>query len=512
MSLRPDRGQGPDSSRFRVTAEESGKRVFPVNLLLEGRATLVVGGGRVALDKVRLLLDAGALVSVASPEACEDIETLTGKNAVRRLRREFQESDPEGMFLVFAASEDRILNRRVVESCRSRGILCASADGNWATGDFSVPVVFRKDDVTVTISTAGRASRLSRMVRENLSRHIELADSTSLLVIGTSHEYLSIDRREPYHLVGPRLERTGMMLAQLVGVQEFMLVNTCNRVELHAVVSDKTDTRELLARVLGFDGLGPGDYYVKREQEAFAHAAMLSAGLFSQSPGEYHIVSQVKESLAYAVRAGWARGVMQEWVSAALHVSKEIRNKTRPFLEEQEIEDLCIGYLQAKRPDLGSARILVMGSGVVGSTIVEKLVRGGQGCEWCYHITRPELPESWAGKVALSTFDDLRGSLSRADVVVCATYSPHLVLTREHAPAFDAGRGTLIVDLTMPRNVEPALGASVPSLTLVDLEGLKTWCSREAVNMGEVRALSLRILEEHAALYEKLAGRLLADR
>jgi glutamyl-tRNA reductase len=489
-----------------------GKRAFPVNLLLDGRKTLVVGGGKVALDKVRLLLDAGAEVSVASPEACADIETLSAKSSVTRLHREFQESDPEGMFLVFAASEDRILNRRVVESCRARGILCSSADGNWAAGDFSIPVVLRKDDVTVTISTGGRASRLSRMVMQNLSRHIEHADSASLLVIGTSHEYLSIDRREPYHLVGPRLERTGMMLAQLVGVQEFMLMNTCNRIECHAVVSDKADMRELLARVMGFDGLRPEEYYVKREQDAFAHAAMLSAGLFSQSPGEYHIVSQVKESLGYAVRAGWARGGMQEWVAAALHVSKEIRNTTRPFFKEQEIEDLCIGYLQAKRADLGSARILVMGSGVVGATVVEKLVRKGLGCDWCYHLTRPELPESWAGKVALCTFDDLRGSVSRADVIVCATFSPHLVLTREHAPLFGAGRDILIVDLTMPRNVDPELDGSAPNLALVDLEGLKAWCSQESVDMGEVLEMSRRILDEHKSLYQKLAGRLLPDR
>jgi siroheme synthase-like protein len=504
--------KGNGTGRPDPSTGEPGMRAFPVNLLLAGRKTLVVGGGKVALDKVRLLLGAGAEVSVAGPEACAEIETLTGKSAVTRLRRDFQESDPEGMFLVIAASENRILNRRVVQSCRSRGVLCSSADGNWATGDFSIPVVLRKEDVTVTISTGGRASRLSRMVRENLSRHIEHADSASLMVIGTSHEYLSIDRREPYHLVGPRLERTGMMLAQVVGVQEFMLMNTCNRIELHAVVSDKADMKELVARVMGFDGLQPEEYYVKREHDAFAHAAMLSAGLFSQSPGEYHIVSQVKESLGYAVRAGWARGIMQEWVSTALHISKEIRNTARPFLKEQEIEDLCLDYLQAKRPDLGGARILVMGSGVVGSTIVEKLVARGLGCDWCYHLTRPELPESWTGKVALCTFDDLRGSLSRADVIVCATYSPHLVLTREHAPLFEAGRNALIVDLTMPRNVEPELGSAAPNLALVDLEGLKAWCSRESVDMAEVLGLSSRILDEHAALYEKLAGRLVPDR
>jgi glutamyl-tRNA reductase len=495
-----------------VTTEASTRRVLPVNLLLDGRKTLVVGGGRVALDKVRLLLDAGADVKVVSSEVCKDFETLPEKSAVTCLRREFTESDIEGMFLVFACSEDRIFNSRVIEGCRSRGILCCSADGNWATGDFAIPVVLRKDDLTVAVSTGGRASRLARMIKENLSRHIEHADSASVLVIGTSHEYLSIDRREPYHLIGQRLERTGMMLTQLVGVQEFILLNTCNRIELHAVVSDKSDMTGLLARVLGFDQLQPNEYYVKRQYDAFAHAAMLSAGLFSQSPGEYHIVSQVKESLEYAVGAGWARGIMQEWVSTALHLSKEIRNTTGLFLKDLEIEDLCINYLEAKRPDLGSARLLVLGSGVVGSTIVERLVRMGQGCDWCFHITRPELPQSWDGKVALCTFEDLGGRLSRSDVIICATDSPHLILTKEHASFFDGSRSVLIVDLTMPRNVDPALDGSLPNLTLVDLGDLKDWYGRETFDREKVYGLGHRIVNEHRNLYEKLAGRLVPVR
>ncbi len=422
------------------------------------------------------------------------------------------ESDLDGSFLVFAASDDRILNSRVVDLCRARGILCSSVDGNWAAGDFAVPVILRKDDLTVTISTGGRPSRRARMIRDQFSRQIEHADSTSVLVIGTSHEYLSIDRREPYHLVGQRLERTGIMLMQLVGVQEFILLNTCNRVELHALVSDKSDMTALLGRVLGFDQLGAGDYYVKRQFDAFAHAAMLSAGLFSQSPGEYHIVSQVKEALGYAVRAGWAGGVMQEWVSTALHISKEIRNTTGQFLKDLEIEDLCISYLQAKRADLEHARILVLGSGVVGSTMVEKLVRMGLSCDWCYHIKRPELPESWAGKVTLCGINDLRSSLSRTDVIVCATFSPHLVLMKEHAPSFDGARKVLIVDLTMPRNVDPALGESAPNVTVADLEDLKDWYDRETEAVEKALRLGRQIVDENRSMYDKLAGALLPAR
>jgi glutamyl-tRNA reductase len=504
--------KGQDSARPARASRAPDKLAFPVNLLLDGRKTLVAGGGRVALDKVRLLRDAGAEVTVVSAEMCEDLEALPEKASVTFLRRELMESDLDGIFLVFAASDDRILNSRVVDLCRARGILCSSVDGNWAAGDFAVPVILRKDDLTVTISTGGRPSRRARMIKDQLSRQIEHADSTSVLVIGTSHEYLSIDRREPYHLVGQRLERTGIMLMQLVGVQEFILLNTCNRVELHALVSDKSDMTALLGRVLGFDQLGARDYYVKRQYDAFAHAAMLSAGLFSQSPGEYHIVSQVKEALGYAVRAGWAGGVMQEWVSTALHISKEIRNTTGQFLKDLEIEDLCISYLQAKRADLEHARILVLGSGVVGSMMVEKLVRMGLSCDWCYHIKRPELPESWAGKVTLCGINDLRSSLSRTDVIVCATFSPHLVLMKEHAPSFDEARKVLIVDLTMPRNVDPALGESAPNVTVADLEDLKDWYDRETEAVEKALRLGRQIVDENRSMYDKLAGALLPAR
>ena len=146
-------------------------------------------------------------------------------------------------------------------------------------------MILRKDDLTVTISTGGRASRLSRMIRDHMVRHIEHADSASVLVIGTSHEQLSIDRREPYHLVGQRLERTGQDADAARRRPGVTLLNTCNRIELHAIVSDKADLTGLLARVLGFDQLRPEEYYVRRQYDAFAHSAMLSAGLFSAIPG-----------------------------------------------------------------------------------------------------------------------------------------------------------------------------------------------------------------------------------
>jgi len=149
----------------------------------------------------------------------------------------------------------------------------------------------------------------------------------------------------------------------------------------------------------------------------------------------------------------------------------------------------------------------VLGTGVVGTTIVDRLVRRGLGCHWCYHLKRPDVPESWATTVNLCTFDDLRGSLARSDVVICATDSPHLVLTRDHAGFFEAGRHVQIVDLTMPRNVDPELDGVVPNLSVADLEDLKEWQSRETADMQRVFEVSRKIVDDHRDLFEKLAGR-----
>lgn len=482
--------------------------IFPVCLMLRGRPCLVVGGGRVAAHKVRLLLDGGAAVTVVSPSVAGEITQWAGEGRVCHVSREYEESDLVGLFLAFAATDDRAVNRRVVEQCRERGILCCSVDGNWGAGDFVTPAVFHQDGLTVAVSTGGKSCRRSRMVKDNLARHVALMQSADLLVLGTSHQELAVEVREPLHLVGRRLEQAGQMVSQVWGVHEFTLLTTCNRVELHAVVSRQADLASLLARILGLDRLEPGQFYVKRGLEAFEHVALLVAGLLAQTPGEGHIVAQVKESLEFGVKAGWARGVMQEWIAAALHVSKDIRSVAAPLLRAFEIEDVCLEYARTGHADFENSRILVLGSGTVGLGIARRLAERGRCLDLCYHLRRPDLPEAWKGRVRLFTFDDLRDRLAEADLVVCATDSPHYVLTAEHAPCFRSGWPILLCDLTMPRNVDPALDGLQPNLRVIDLDDLKHWYRREQADMDKIRELSGRTVGEHRDLYERIVSAL----
>ena len=212
-------------------------KTFPVNLILEGKRCLVVGGGKVAVRKARLLHNSGATVVVVAPKMCEDLEEAGRVGRLQIVRRAFDARDLDGVAVVFATTDDKSLNAGVLRSCAVKGIPACAADSNWPHGAFITPASFEREGVTVAVSTSGASCRRSRLIKENLDRHLELASDAELLVVGADHNLLSISKREPLHLVDGRLDAVGGMLSCVWGIHEFMLLNTCNRIELIAVVS-----------------------------------------------------------------------------------------------------------------------------------------------------------------------------------------------------------------------------------------------------------------------------------
>lgn len=480
------------------------KQVFPVGLLAEGRPCLVVGGGKVAERKVGLLIDAGAQVRVVSPDLTGSLQALADAGTLVHVPRRFADEDPRGALLVFAATNDKVTNRQVLAACQAAGVLCCPVDGNWTEGDFVTPAVLRRGDLTVAISTGGRSCRKSRMIRDDLGKHIAMTESAELMVLGTSHDYLPIEKREPLHLAGDRMDQVGAMLALVWGIHEFALSNTCNRVEFIGVVSNPDDVMPLIQRILRFDGLKPDAFYVRRGYQAFEHMAVLTAGLLSQTPGECHIVGQLKDMLDHAVERGWAGPLMREWMDSTLHTSKDIRQATSPLLRGLEIEDMGIEFLASACPNLAAKRVIVIGSGVVGQGLVERLLPLGVAVDWIYHVNRPAPPAGAEGRVFIGDFNQLRGRLGEADIVVSATTSPGHVLHQGHAPFFDQEKSILMVDLAIPRNISPELHGLTPNLRVVDLDDLKAWSRRQSVDLVRVYELSRQIAREHMDLYERL--------
>lgn len=138
---------------------------FPVSLKVQDAPCLVVGGGRIALQKTRALVKAGARVTVVSPDLSPSLKRLGPKH----LRRHFRASDVEGAFLVVAATDDPAVNRAVHQACVRRGVLVNVVDVPELC-TFIVPAVVRRGPVTLAISTGGRSPGLAKAIRKDLER------------------------------------------------------------------------------------------------------------------------------------------------------------------------------------------------------------------------------------------------------------------------------------------------------------------------------------------------------
>lgn len=143
-------------------------RYYPVCLDIKGRACLVVGGGGVGTRKAKGLLAAGARVTVVSPELSSGLRVLTPE-PVRWYTRSYRPEDLDGMFLVFGATDDEALNRRIYADAGKRNVLCNIADRPDICS-FILPSVVHRGDLLIAVSTSGKSPAFAKKLRKDLER------------------------------------------------------------------------------------------------------------------------------------------------------------------------------------------------------------------------------------------------------------------------------------------------------------------------------------------------------
>lgn len=478
------------------------RKTLPLALMLEGRSCLVVGGGLVAGRKADALLEAGAALTLIAPVLGERVRELLAAGRAAVLQRAYEPGDlAPRPFLVVTATDDFELNRRILEACKKEGILCACPDRGWEQGDFISPASFRQGDLTVSVSTGGASCRRSRLVKEHLARHAESLGTVELLVLGVDHRSADLARRETVHVSGDKMIQTGGMLRQVLGLHEFMLLSTCNRLELIAVAAVTPALLEVVNRLLGLDRIG-GAAYTHRGPGAFRHLAQVAAGLLSQTPGETHIGAQVKEALELSRREGWSAGVLQDWLGRALHIGREIRQAVSPLFAGGDIGDLAVAYLESETGGLAGLSALVLGAGAIGHEMAEKLAAKGACVTCCYRSALPVFaPER---RIACRPLGELDGLLPGRQIVIGAAGGDKPLLTAAHARLL-RGERCVAVDLGVPRNTAADFAAG-PAVSVMDIEGLKEWRRGDAAALEAAVREAGRIVQEHQEEYERIVA------
>ncbi|MCY3862683.1 MAG: bifunctional precorrin-2 dehydrogenase/sirohydrochlorin ferrochelatase [bacterium] len=158
--------------------------LFPVNLRVRGHRCLVVGGGRVALNKADGLLEAGALVDVIAPDVIPELEARPGVNLHRRA---YRSGDVNGYRLVVAATGRAEVNAEVYRDGETAGVWVNSADDP-DNCSFTLPSRLRRGPLMVTCSTGGHSPALSRWLRQRLEDEIGPEYETLLCLLSEARE------------------------------------------------------------------------------------------------------------------------------------------------------------------------------------------------------------------------------------------------------------------------------------------------------------------------------------
>jgi len=141
---------------------------YPVSLNITKKKCSVIGGGKVALRKINSLLEAGAAVSLISPQIIDEIKPLVNENRIHWIEKEYNSELLNDCFLVIAATNIREVNQRIANFCHDANILVNVVD-NPKDSSFIVNSYFKQGDLTLAISTNGKSPALSHKIKEELT-------------------------------------------------------------------------------------------------------------------------------------------------------------------------------------------------------------------------------------------------------------------------------------------------------------------------------------------------------
>lgn len=329
--------------------------------------------------------------------------------------------------------------------------------------------------------------------------------AATLILVGLNHRSAPVEVRE--RLSG----LSAAAVAGLPGVQGACVISTCNRVEVLVTGDDVED--EVIARMADHartprEALEP-HLYVLRETDAVEHVFRVASGLDSMIVGEPQILGQVKKAFS----AGVLDPLLHQVHEQTMRVAKRVRSETGIGEHAVSVPYAAVELARKIFGELEGLRVLLLGAGDMGELTAEHLA--AQRVRQIFVANKTyeravELARRFGGQaVQFPSFED---HLAECDVVIASTAAPHFVIERAQVcRALEARRqrGLFLIDLSVPRNVDPSIGAidgaylyNVDDLQQVVAANLELRRERaaaaETIIMAEVRAFHKRLLARDA--------------
>jgi glutamyl-tRNA reductase len=302
-----------------------------------------------------------------------------------------------------------------------------------------------------------------------------------LIVVGLSHRTAPVEQREKAALTDAAARGLVRSLVGRREIHEAVALSTCNRTEVYVRADDSSVAEEAVCSALvEHTGITRDELdcarYAHREERAAIHLLRVASSLDAMVLGESEIQGQVRDAFDQAHEEDTVGPVLDNLFRKALETGKRVRRETLLGAGVVSVARVAVELAREAVVDLTARRVLLVGAGEVAEATATALVEAGVGELAVANrtvSTARRLAERIGGEGV--GFDRLAKELAAADIVISSTDAPHTILTHndvEQAMRTRPGRPMVLIDIAVPRDLEPAI-AAVPGVRLYDIDDLE---------------------------------------
>jgi glutamyl-tRNA reductase len=330
------------------------------------------------------------------------------------------------------------------------------------------------------------------------------------MVVGLNYRTAPVEVRERFWISEDRRYQALVQLSRAEGIEEVIVLATRNRTEFLLWVSDITLAANSVMRLLGAEyGLKLCEwkhFYRLLDEEALQHIFRVASSLDSMVIGEPQIISQVKQAWQQAQKMRSTGRFLDAVVQKALTVSKRVRSETAIGNAAVSVPYAAVELARQIFGTLENKKVLLLGAGKMSELSARGLLNHGASSVKVINRTLEHASElaTKLGGVAIP-FEERWQPMAEADIIISSTSCPHTILSREEAGnlmrernvggPFD--RPLVIVDIAMPRDIDPAV-REVKGVFLYNLDDLESVVDRNTAEREVAAAAAEKILEAEA--------------
>jgi glutamyl-tRNA reductase len=329
----------------------------------------------------------------------------------------------------------------------------------------------------------------------------------NLQLIGVNHISAPIEVRERLAIPESHLPDALRRLAEHPGVDEGLILSTCNRVEVLAQTRNgSTDLKSFLRE---YFRLSPADYephlYEYREAEAVRHLFRVTSSLDSMVLGEPQILGQVKEAYATARAVGAVHSQLDLLLTRAFAVAKRVRTETAVGSSAVSVASVAVDLAKKIFGSLRGKHVYLVGAGKMSELAARHLM--AHGAESIFVANRTydratQLAQRFNGQAIL--FEQLYDTCDRADIVITSTGAPHTIFRREHGELFLSrrrNRPMFFIDIAVPRDVDPAMNG-LDGIFVYDIDDLQQAVSTNVADRRKEAERAEAIIESEVSRFQ----------